>query len=121
MEFVDWVNRKIETQGWSMRDLARHSGLSHSTVANVLSRKTKVTGDFCIGIARAFHMDVSEVVDMAGLLPGAHHRTTDPGLLEVLRLLDGMSSDQLSEVRRYARYIATREGSEPAAKPVGSS
>lgn len=66
-ELVDWLTSKIDAQGWSMREVARRAGMSHTTVSLVLSMQQKPTWDFCAGIAKVFDVSEDTLFVMAGL------------------------------------------------------
>jgi transcriptional regulator with XRE-family HTH domain len=68
-ELVLWLTKSIEDKGWSLRELARRSGVSHTTISLVLTQQRLPTWDFCAQVAQVFDMPPEQVFRMAGLLP----------------------------------------------------
>jgi transcriptional regulator with XRE-family HTH domain len=68
-----WITKKTEEHGWSLRELGRRAEISHATISNIVSGKSKPTFEFCLGIAKAFGEQPERVFRMAGLL------TPEPG------------------------------------------
>ncbi len=60
---------ELHSRGWSMREMARRAGVSHTTIANVLSGERKPTVNVCKGIARALNIPTEDVLRLAGMLP----------------------------------------------------
>ena len=105
-EFTRWLQDQLKLRGWSNRELARRSGISHTWVNTILDGKHP-DADFCIAIAESLEIDPIFLQRKAGLLspePGNTERLT---LRELWQILNQMPDDQLSEVRRYARFVAT--------------
>lgn len=69
MEFRVWLSNQLKEKNLSMRELARLSHITHSSVSDVLSGKRSPTYDFCTAIAPALGFEPSEMVSIAGLLP----------------------------------------------------
>jgi len=88
---VTWLTNQIETRGWSLRELARRSGLSHATISNVLSGQSNPGFDFCTGIAKALGESPQTVLRLAGLLPEV---SADKARQEeLLAWFDGLSDE----------------------------
>lgn len=65
--FADWLMQEIRFHGWSMRELARRSGVSHSTISLVIGGQPP-TWDFCAAIAAPLEVSPIEVFLIAGKL-----------------------------------------------------
>jgi len=60
---------ELHSRSWSMRELARRAGVSHTTIASVLNGERKPTVVVCRGIARALSIPTEDVLRLAGFLP----------------------------------------------------
>ena len=69
--FVDWMATELERRGWSMSELARRAGMSHSLVSEVLAEKRYPTPDFVLAVARGAGADPVTLLRLAGHLPDA--------------------------------------------------
>ena len=65
--FPEWLVGQLQDRGWSQRELARRSGISHTTVSEVLSTVRRPTWDFCASIAGALGESPDAVFVRAGL------------------------------------------------------
>lgn len=83
-KFTDWILRNLEDRNWSLRVLARKSGVSHATVSRVISGAQKLTPDFCLAIASAFGTDETEVLWRAGFLKRKPITVDDPELADLI-------------------------------------
>jgi transcriptional regulator with XRE-family HTH domain len=109
MDFVNWLNEELGKRDWSIRELARRSGISHASISQVLNRHRYPGSDFCLAIARGLQLPPEEVFRRAGILPPRAGETERPSLRQIWELLKGMDEAQLAEVRRYARYVASTD------------
>ena len=64
-----WLAEQLEERGWSVRELARRSGVSHTTINKIVNGVTNPTADICIGVARALGEDPERFLRRAGKLP----------------------------------------------------
>ena len=103
--FTDWLNKEMIQRGWSMRELARRGSISHGSVANVLSGKTKPTADFCLGVARAFKIDHDYVLQKAGRISSIGNENN----LTFQELVAHLSEMSIEEQREILRYVLFRK------------
>ncbi|MDY7076794.1 MAG: helix-turn-helix transcriptional regulator [Chloroflexota bacterium] len=68
-DLASWLDRELETRGWSIREMARRAGVSHTAIASTLNRKGRPSADLCVAIADALGVPAVEVVQRAGILP----------------------------------------------------
>ena len=68
-KLINWLNTQLEERGWSQRELARRTGLSHTAISTVLNSQRNPGWDFCAAIARTLGEPPENVFRMAGLLP----------------------------------------------------
>ena len=87
--FGAWLNEQLRDRGWSQRELARRSDMSHSTISDVLGNVRRPSWDFCASIAGALDLDPDSVFVLAGLKarpPAPVGEETEA--LAILRTLD---------------------------------
>lgn len=65
--FESWITNELQERGWSIRELARRGGVSHTAVNNALSDPTSL--DIYKAIARGLDVPLLEVLQRAGELP----------------------------------------------------
>ena len=64
---ADWLAEELKARGWSMRELARRSEISHTLVADVMGGRWP-SWDFCAAIARPLGMSPVEIFLIDGRL-----------------------------------------------------
>ncbi|MGD8499775.1 MAG: helix-turn-helix transcriptional regulator [Phycisphaerales bacterium] len=64
-----WLAMQIEEKGWTIRELGRRAGVSHTAVAKAVSGETVPSADTCINLARALGVQPEWVLRLAGRLP----------------------------------------------------
>jgi len=69
--FVTWLIDELEDRGWSQRELARRSGLSATTVSQILTGQRDISPDVCLDFARALRLPPEDMLRRAGHLPPA--------------------------------------------------
>jgi transcriptional regulator with XRE-family HTH domain len=113
-EMVVWLNEQLNERGWSMRELARRSGLSHAVISLVLSKHNAPGLDFCVGVARALDVPPENVLRMAGLIP---KRTTRQEMVdEILYHFEGLNEDDQLRVITMT-WALSRRGRAGAGSP----
>ena len=65
----DWLANELKQRSWSSSELARRSGISQSSVSNVVLGKQIPGLEFCKAVAQALDTPVTDVLRMAGHLP----------------------------------------------------
>lgn len=68
-EFAEWLEKRLERKGWTLRELAQRAGLTHAAISNVLNGQRNPGLKFCLGIADALDEPPEFVMRRAGLLP----------------------------------------------------
>ena len=99
-----WLNMKLQSRGWSQRELARRAGVSHTTVSQVISKVRQPTWDFCASVAVALGEPIDEVFILAGLknpLPPAVEEER-----EAIRILRSLSTTVRNVAMTVLRAIA---------------
>ena len=70
-DFVDWLSAELDQRAWSMSELARRAGISHSLISQVLSEKQYPTPDFVLAVTGGLDADPVYALRLAGHLPPA--------------------------------------------------
>ena len=105
-----WINSELRERGWSFRELGRRSGLSPTTISDILAGKTNPGFDFCRGIATAFGAPPERVLRLAGLLPPV---TTRQELIdEIVAIFDSMDRDDQLRLINIAHGLARGAGNQ---------
>lgn len=86
--FSEWLVGQLRDRGWSQRELARRSDISHTTVSEVLGNVRRPTWDFCASIAGALGVNPDAVFVRAGLKEQPPGPVTEEA--EVVRILRGL-------------------------------
>ncbi len=68
-DLASWLDNELEERGWSIREMARRAGVSHTAIASALNRKGRPSTDLCVAIADTLGVSAIEVVQRAGILP----------------------------------------------------
>lgn len=105
-DFLQWVVNELRLRAWRNADLARAGEMSESMVSRVLNGGSKVTWDFCNGVALAFKTRPEPLYRHAGLTPplppavteeteivGLIRKLPEQERLIILRALRGLASD----------------------------
>ena len=114
-ELNQWLIQELEQRGWSIRELARRAELSHGTINSVLAGKSKPGIDFCLGTAKALHIDPVHVFRIAGILPQEPEETVS--MREVVFLFNHLDDETKEEAIDYLRYLRERRSRKSAQAP----
>jgi transcriptional regulator with XRE-family HTH domain len=69
VRFGDWLNKKLEIEGWSMTTLAKRAGASKQVISKYINQPPeKLDLNILRGIAYAFGMDFIEILRIAGIV-----------------------------------------------------
>jgi transcriptional regulator with XRE-family HTH domain len=68
-DLASWLDKELESRGWSIREMARRAGVSHTAIASALNRKGRPSAELCVAVADALGVPAVEVVQRAGILP----------------------------------------------------
>jgi transcriptional regulator with XRE-family HTH domain len=68
-DLASWLDEQLDTRGWSVREMARRAGVSHTAIASVLKRRGRPSAELCVAIADALGVSAIAVVQRAGILP----------------------------------------------------
>jgi transcriptional regulator with XRE-family HTH domain len=65
MEFSEWLDKKLKEKGWSRSEAARRGHVSASMFDKVIRDGQEPGRKFIEGLAKAFKMNVAEVMEIA--------------------------------------------------------
>lgn len=111
--FSEWLVGQLRERGWSQRELARRSDVSHTTVSDVLGNVRRPTWDFCASIAGPLERQPDEVFVLAGLKPEPSQPVSEEA--EALRILRELTQDLRIAAVAMLRGLA---GERPADSPI---
>jgi transcriptional regulator with XRE-family HTH domain len=110
-----WLNIETETRGWSLRELARRVGVSHTTIINIANQQRRPSADLCRRIALALHVPPEEVFRKAGLLPQLPKQ--DKATRELNDILPLLTDEELELLLHAARgMLKESAGDRPKAE-----
>ena len=96
MNFSEWLDAKLKEAGWSRVEAAKRGGVSASMYDKVIRDNYPPGRKFIEGVARAFKMDVAEVMKYAS---DQNARISDQLIQQSEEILEGF---ELEETRRKA-------------------
>ncbi|MBN2392064.1 MAG: helix-turn-helix transcriptional regulator [Anaerolineae bacterium] len=105
-----WLTQRLQQEGWSMRELARRANISHTWVNKVINEESDPSADFCIAIAKAFHIAPEDLMRIAGVIAPKPNDTENPTLREIWSYLRTMDHEQLRAVREFVRFQSATGG-----------
>jgi transcriptional regulator with XRE-family HTH domain len=101
--FGKWLLSELETRRWSMRELARQTGVSESTISRIISGKRNPSSRLSRRIANALHVPPETVFREAGLLPDVNEEA--PGIKEALYLFRELPDDEQRRILLIMRAL----------------
>jgi transcriptional regulator with XRE-family HTH domain len=102
--FATWLKEEARARNWSLRELARRASVSHGIVSAVAAGQRQPTWDFCVALARAFHLAPEDVFRRAGLLapPLSAGRVRE----ELLEFIDVLTEEDQRIILQVAQRLA---------------
>jgi transcriptional regulator with XRE-family HTH domain len=105
-DLATWLKRELKLRGWSMREMARRAGVSHTAIINLVNGRTNPSAQFCLQIAEALQMPPEEIYRSAGLLPSS--TPEEASLLEANYLFARLSEGEQETVLTIMRALAEK-------------
>ena len=68
-ELLRWIERELQARNWSIRELARQMGKSHSQVSRAMSGQNDPKIGFYRELAEAFDEPIEKILKLAGWIP----------------------------------------------------
>lgn len=106
--FRDWLSRKCNEHGWSVRYLASLTTYSHTHVGNVLRGEQPATWEFVEQIAKVFDEPVLRLFIMAGLLELPDDLELDQESSVIVDIYKQMPRKHQKEIYEYVRWYGER-------------
>jgi transcriptional regulator with XRE-family HTH domain len=100
-ELATWLNRELESRGWTQSDLARFSGVHRAVISKIILGGTKPTPETMEAIARALKIPPEQVFRVAGLLPPAIN--VDEDMEKILHEASKLPKQDQEEVLAFIR------------------
>ncbi|HOF87545.1 MAG TPA: helix-turn-helix transcriptional regulator [Armatimonadota bacterium] len=72
--FIDWLQREMQSRGWNQAELARRSGTTTAQISRVMTGEQRPGPTVSRKLARALHIPPEEVFRRAGLLPATQRQ-----------------------------------------------
>jgi transcriptional regulator with XRE-family HTH domain len=101
--FGRWLLSELDTRRWSMRELARQTDVSESTISRIISGKRNPSSRLSRRIAKALHVPPETVFREAGLLPDSDEEA--PGVKEALYLFRELPEDEQRRILLIMRAL----------------
>jgi transcriptional regulator with XRE-family HTH domain len=121
MGFSEWLDRELDSRGWSRSEAARRGGISASMVDKVINGHAQPGMTFYKGIAQAFEMPLEDVLIKAGEI---EKRTEDTGptFWEWLRIwLNANDEERDRLLERAEKFAAENKAAKEAEKKKSDS
>ena len=120
-KLIDYINQELKDRAWSIRRLARESGVSQTQISNVLSEQRSITFEFCKDIAIALGESPDRLFRLAGLLPSSPEEQKKPSPNAMLEeIYQAVKSGQLARItdERLEYLISGSGGDDPTFKEL---
>lgn len=108
-KLVTWIKKELDARNWSIRFLAKKSGVSHAYVAEVLKGDKDVNWYFCVATAKGFNEPVWKFFVMAGLIDEVPPETIqDEETRLMVKIFNDLPPRGQEEALSYLKWLATR-------------
>jgi transcriptional regulator with XRE-family HTH domain len=101
--FGRWLLEELDTRRWSMRELARQTEVSESTISRIVSGKRNPSSALCRRIAEVLRVPPERVFREAGLLPD--YTEDSPRTREALYLFQKLPEDERQRILLIMRTL----------------
>lgn len=101
--FGKWLLKELDERRWSMREFARRSDVSESTISRVVSGKRNPSSALCRRMAEVLHLPPERIFREAGLLPSTPEES--PRIKEVLYLFRQLPEDERRRILLIMRTL----------------
>lgn len=114
-----WTIDNLNSNGWSMSELARRGELNQSYVSSVLSGKSQPGSKFYVGISKAFEIPLDQIerLDREGIAPG--QQVPDSELAQLIGQLPDEEKQYLYEFAQWRlKVVKERKQDYTPPKPL---
>ncbi len=101
--FGKWLLKELDARRWSMRELARQTEVSESTISRIISGKRNPSSALCRRMAEALRVPPERVFREAGLLP--NYSDESPRTKEALYLFRKLPEDERRRILLIMRTL----------------
>jgi len=101
-----WLKDELGARGWSLREMARRIGMSHTAIINVANGRARPSASLCRKIALALQVPPEDVFRRAGLLPP--DPPASPSLLEANFLFAQLSAREQETLLTMMRALVEK-------------
>lgn len=106
--FRKWLDKQLRDSGWSRRELAKKSDISHAHISNVINGEKKVTFDFVYKVAKALDEPVWRLFEMAGLVSPPNDVKQDEETKIIVDAYKQMPERHRREIFEYVKWYTER-------------
>lgn len=99
----EWVEEQLQRRNWSLRELARQAGTSHSSMARIWDDDRSIGYRTCMDLSRALNVPPQTVLEIAGLLPRVPEDVQDVRLLKSIYY--DLPPDKRAQLVEYAEFL----------------
>lgn len=97
-----WILSELDKRDWSQSELARRSGLTRTTISKIISEQSSIGIESMTGLAKAFRLPVTEVLQQAGLIPKIPEATAkEEQLLHMFRHMDDQDKKTIMNMAEF--------------------
>ena len=104
-ELTNWVKTQLQKRHWSIRELARQSGISQPLISQVLSGKKAPSVNFCYRIAKALDELPETLMRLANILPSLPEGSDDSATIELTEIARTLPEDKRKQLLDFARFL----------------
>lgn len=115
-EFGEWLQRRCQKEGLSLREAGRKAGLSHSTIRDIIKGDYIPSPETIRKLARAFTdgRHSAEALEdtlliLAGHISQREGREINEPVARLLDIISDFSEPQLKMMTRFADFLADME------------
>lgn len=109
---INWVKKELKVRGWSQRELAKRSGVSHTLVSDALRGDRPITFDFCKAVAKGFNEPIWNVFRLAGVAENVPPEILQDEQIKVLvDKYKSLSPIGKAEFLKYLDFMILKENS----------
>ena len=101
-----FLNEELNKRGWSQRELARRSGLSPTSISEVMAGKRGPGKKFCGAVAKALQVPPERILQEAGIIEPPPDTWLFNELVNVAKSLSEQNQRKLLE---YAQFLLQTE------------
>lgn len=109
-KFIDWLKKEMSLRGWSQRELARHSDVTHAYISKVIKGDQPVTVTFCFSMADALNEPVWKLLLIAGFIKDVPPEVSEnQNLRLMMKIFNGLSLSGQKDALSYLQWLAAKE------------